>query len=172
MLPSVSVTRWWVILTATRSSWRALQHVMKKRNCILGHPGIFFCGGVETRIFLTRERAARFPLRACVSDPLSSHCMCCCCYYMVKGFWCCKTVMGRILQDHSLKRGSREYLRQTGEWVTEARLSQTFVGFRVCQLSLLCQWAFSQRSLSDEEQEWRESPGEEVEVGGWGLWRI
>ena len=43
--PAVSVTRCWVICTATRSSWRALQHVMKKRNCILGHPGIFllFC---------------------------------------------------------------------------------------------------------------------------------
>lgn len=72
----LSVTRCWVICTATRSSWRALQHVMKKRNCILGHPGIFFCGGVETHIFLTRERAACFPVRACVSDPPSSYCMC------------------------------------------------------------------------------------------------
>lgn len=36
----------------------------------------FFCGGVETHIFLTRERAACFPVRACVSDPLSSYCMC------------------------------------------------------------------------------------------------
>lgn len=72
----LSVTRCWVICTATRNSWRVLQHVMKKRNCILGHPGIFFCGGVETHIFLTRERAARFPVRACVSDPPSSYCMC------------------------------------------------------------------------------------------------
>lgn len=48
---------------------------MKKRNCILGHPGIFFCGGVETHVFLTRERAACFPVRACVSDPPSSYCM-------------------------------------------------------------------------------------------------
>lgn len=36
----------------------------------------FFCGGVETHIFLTRERAARFPVRACVSDPPSSYSMC------------------------------------------------------------------------------------------------
>lgn len=31
----------------------------------------FLCGGVETHIFLTRERAACFPVRACVSDQLS-----------------------------------------------------------------------------------------------------
>lgn len=32
----------------------------------------FFCGGVETRIFLTRERAARFPVRACeIHSPLT-----------------------------------------------------------------------------------------------------
>lgn len=34
------------------------------------------CGGVETHIFLPRERAACFPVRACVSDRPSSYRMC------------------------------------------------------------------------------------------------
>lgn len=96
----------------------------------------------------------------------------CCCYYMVKGFWCCETVVGRILRGHSLRRGSREYLKQSGEWVPEARLAGTFIGFRVCRLSLPCKGVFSQRELSEEEQGWRESPGGEAEVGGWSLWRM
>ena len=36
----------------------------------------FSRGGVQTHMFLTRQRAARFPVRVCVSDQPSSYCMC------------------------------------------------------------------------------------------------
>ena len=61
--------------------------------------------------------------------------------------------MGRILRGHSLRRGSREYLKQSGEWVPEARLAGTFIGFRVCRLSLPYKGVFresTQRKNRDE----------------------
>lgn len=52
------------------------RHEEKKLHSGASWDFFFFCGGVETHIFLTRERAARFPVRACVSDPPSSYSMC------------------------------------------------------------------------------------------------
>ena len=60
--------------------------------------------------------------------------------------------MGRILRGRSLRRGSKESLKQSGKWVPEARLAGTFAGFRACRLSRPCKGVFSQRELSDEEQ--------------------
>ena len=59
--------------------------------------------------------------------------------------------MGRILRGRSLRRGSKESLNQSGEWVPEARLAGTLAGFRACQLSRPCKGVFSQRELSDEQ---------------------
>lgn len=70
-----------------------------------GHPGIFGGRG-QTHIFPTRKSPFSHR-RACEWLTLLLVYVCYY-YYIVKGFWCCKNVMSRILHDHSLTRGPKE----------------------------------------------------------------
>lgn len=70
----------------------------------------FSRGGVQTHMFLTRERAACFPVRVCVSHqpPLLLYVCCCCC--MAKGCWCAAVKSKnsiRSLPDRKAQGGAR-----------------------------------------------------------------